>query len=316
MPAGIDLGKKETREFTDVVAAQDQEQESLYYEDDASPLPDDEVLQAADKTDAGAEALVVDDGAEVAVPPDKPKSRFQQQGKWRGVDPVIFLQDEVIIQTLIDYYGLDDSFPLRGRLITRSEDSTRLKRIYFVSEGVSDTIRGNCSAGYPMKVTSAGLKIFERQQSSAAGTSACPFRIVSEGLPTLLPHMTKQIVNCKSTKDFRSLLSGKALPFHAIEDSSFATGLQDLQIGCCVIAFSQEESKEDASFAPEIGSRFAAAVGSWRGRHNVSLLLSKAEAGQMIERLFLLGGDEFDHEMDSSTAKEADVPLQNECANI
>jgi multisite-specific tRNA:(cytosine-C5)-methyltransferase len=87
-------------------------------------------------------------------------SRFQRQGRWRGVDPVLFLEDEKVISSLVAFYGIKETFPLSGHLVTRSEDSSRLKRIYYVSKSVSDVIRLNFSAGEHLKMTSAGLKIF------------------------------------------------------------------------------------------------------------------------------------------------------------
>ena len=89
-----------------------------------------------------------------------PDGRIQRQGRWKGVDPVLFLNDEKIINSLIDFYGIKDTFPLHRHLVTRSEDFTRLKRIYYVSGSVSNAIQLNFWAGEQLKITFAGLKIF------------------------------------------------------------------------------------------------------------------------------------------------------------
>ena len=86
--------------------------------------------------------------------------RIQRQGRWKGVDPVLFLKDEKIVESLVNFYGIKESFPLYQHLVVRSEDSTRCKRIYYVSGSVSDTIQLNFRAGEQLKITSAGLKIF------------------------------------------------------------------------------------------------------------------------------------------------------------
>ena len=86
--------------------------------------------------------------------------RIQRQGRWKGVDPVLFLKDEKIINSLVEFYGIKETFPVRQHLVVRSEDVTRCKRIYYVSASVSNTIQQNFRAGEQMKITSAGLKIF------------------------------------------------------------------------------------------------------------------------------------------------------------
>lgn len=86
--------------------------------------------------------------------------RVQRQGRWKGVDPVFFLEDEKIISSLIDFYGIKETFPVHQHLVIRSEDVTRCKRIYYVSATVSNAIKMNYRSGEQMKITSAGLKIF------------------------------------------------------------------------------------------------------------------------------------------------------------
>lgn len=82
----------------------------------------------------------------------------------------------------------------------------------------------------------------ERQQPKD-GTSPCSFRIASEGLPFLLPHMSKQIVLAPK-EDFRLLLANKVVPFSAFNDSSFSAALQNLKHGCCVVALPTGKSRK------------------------------------------------------------------------
>lgn len=103
-----------------------------------------------------------------------PDGRRQRQGRWKGVDPVLFLNDEKIVNSLIDFYGIKDTFPLHRHLVTRSEDSTRLKRIYYVSGSVSNAIQLNFRAGEQLKITSAGLKIFVSEFRTLFGCGMAP----------------------------------------------------------------------------------------------------------------------------------------------
>ncbi|KAL2635588.1 hypothetical protein R1flu_007067 [Riccia fluitans] len=233
----------------------------------------DEVMEAA------TEEVEELNGRSEKASGESRERRFQQQGKWKGVDPVLFLEDEHVIQSLITYYGIKDSFPLRGHLVTRSEDVTRLKRIYYVSTSASEVIKLNFRAGQHLKMSSAGLKIFERQTAKET-IEHCAFRIASEGLPVLLPHMTKQIVHITKA-DFKLMLTANAVPFHAFSEADFAKSLRSLLLGCFVVVLPERNAKG------EIDLTRSTAVGAWRGRHNVSLLITKAESAQMLQRLSL-----------------------------
>jgi multisite-specific tRNA:(cytosine-C5)-methyltransferase len=88
------------------------------------------------------------------------RRRQQNQGRWRGVDPVIFFKDEVTVKSIVSFYGITDSFPLEGHLVTRNPDTSHVKRIYYVSKSVQDVLELNIKVGERLKITSLGLKIF------------------------------------------------------------------------------------------------------------------------------------------------------------
>lgn len=87
------------------------------------------------------------------------KRKLRIQSKWRGVDPVVFFKDEVIIKNIKAFYGIHDQFPLDGHLVTRNSDTSHVKRIYYVSKAVKNVLELN-SVGQQLKITSVGLKIF------------------------------------------------------------------------------------------------------------------------------------------------------------
>lgn len=88
------------------------------------------------------------------------KRKLQIQGKWRGVDPVVFFKDEAIINSIRAFYGIDENFPFSGHLVTRNNDTSHVKRIYYVSKSVKDVLKLNFSVGQQLKITSVGLKMF------------------------------------------------------------------------------------------------------------------------------------------------------------
>lgn len=86
------------------------------------------------------------------------------QGKWKGLYPVVFLRDEIVINGIKTFYGIkDESFPLYGHLVTRNSDISshgNVKRIYYVSKAVKDVLELNFAVGKPLKISSVGLKMF------------------------------------------------------------------------------------------------------------------------------------------------------------
>ena len=88
------------------------------------------------------------------------KRKLQNQGKWKGVDPVVFFKDEAILNSIMTFYGVDNSFPLKGHLVTRNNDTNHVKRIYYISKSVKDVLELNFSVGQQLKITSIGLKMF------------------------------------------------------------------------------------------------------------------------------------------------------------
>lgn len=88
------------------------------------------------------------------------KRKLQIQGKWFGVDPVVFFKDDAILTNIKEFYGIHESFSFTHRLITRNSDTNHVKRIYYVSESVKNVVELNFLAGEQLKITSIGLKMF------------------------------------------------------------------------------------------------------------------------------------------------------------
>jgi multisite-specific tRNA:(cytosine-C5)-methyltransferase len=84
--------------------------------------------------------------------------QLQKQSRWKGVDPVLFFKDEVVIKSIISFFGIKESFPLQGHLVTRSTDNAR--RIYYVSKSVKKILELNGEVGEQLKIVSLGIKMF------------------------------------------------------------------------------------------------------------------------------------------------------------
>ncbi|KAK7306103.1 hypothetical protein VNO77_44023 [Canavalia gladiata] len=211
------------------------------------------------------------------------KRKPQIQGKWRGVDPVVFFKDEVIISSIKAFYGIDEQFPLNGHLVTRNNDASHVKRIYYVSKSVKDVLELNFSVGQQLKITSVGLKIFERQTSCEGKSAPCAFRISSEGLPLILPHVTKQILHA-SAIDFKHLLQCRSIKFADFVDAKFGERAANLMPGCCVVVLS--EGSRAATETPQVDES-KIAVACWKGRASLTVMVSPIECQELLERLLM-----------------------------
>lgn len=223
---------------------------------------------------------------------NKPKSRaekandkrkLQIQGKWFGVDPVVFFKDDAILTNIKEFYGIHESFPFNHRLITRNSDTNTVKRIYYVSEAVKNVVELNFLAGEQLKITSIGLKMFERQTSREGTSSPCVFRISSEGLPLLLPHMTKQIATSPPA-DFKHLLQFKSIKFPDLVDDRFREQVAHLALGCCVVVLNQ--GNEGVSDPPKV-DKSTIAIGCWKGRSSLSVMVTAVDCQELLERLLI-----------------------------
>ncbi|KAK9814454.1 hypothetical protein WJX72_006165 [[Myrmecia] bisecta] len=171
-------------------------------------------------------------------------------GRWHGLDPVVPMTDPVMLGAICDFYGLSDDFPLFDQLVTRSLDTSRPKRLYFVSAGVRQLLL--MDELEQLKVTSTGLKVFERQENKDS-LSPCKYRVAQEGLPLLLPYITKQMVQLSAT-EFCQLINHRAiiLPENLKRVTDKATGsAANAADGNAVEADDAAEEKDTEEAAPK-----------------------------------------------------------------
>ncbi|KAF5200787.1 Ribosomal rna small subunit methyltransferase f [Thalictrum thalictroides] len=229
--------------------------------------------------------------------------RLQSQGKWRGVDPVVIFQDEATINGIREFYGINESFPFYDHLVTRNSDVERVKRIYYISKSVQDVLKLNIQVGQRLKITSVGLKIFERQTSKEGSSSPCLYRISSEGLPLLLPYITKQIL-CASLADFRHLLQYKSIKFADFVDAKFGEDASNLMLGCCVIVLAKGSQ---AARDPIEVDASTIAIGCWKGKTNISVMVSSIDCEELLERLSVRLGNTKDSSIQEVKPSDVDT---------
>ncbi|KAL4448837.1 hypothetical protein ABPG77_007554 [Micractinium sp. CCAP 211/92] len=138
-------------------------------------------------------------GEEVPVPEGLPewganvvgggkRNRQGGGGRFRGVDPIIPYVDPEVLSSLRTFYGLGPDCPVPDALIARSADP-RPKKLHYCGPAVKQLLQMDYRE--QLKVIGAGVKVLERQDSKD-GLIPCVYRLAQDGLPAVLPFVTKQ----------------------------------------------------------------------------------------------------------------------------
>ncbi|WIA32878.1 hypothetical protein OEZ86_006052 [Tetradesmus obliquus] len=234
-------------------------------------------------------------------------------GRFRGIDPIIPVEDPTIIKMLVDFYGVEASFPLATHLITRSLEAAFPKRLYYVSDALLAVLLADVRES--LKITATGLKLFERHELRGKELGKCQYRIAQEGLPFLLPHLTKQVIRLP-VADFMRLLADRNVPLLIpssaagseaetaaaaaaaktpsnqvpLSTPSVLKQLEGLESGGAVALLDEEAAQQLGLAVDQAGSgaltaNAPLAVSVWRTRASLSVLVAKNECEQMADKV-------------------------------
>eukprot|EP00216_Chloropicon_sp_CCMP2111_P005168 CAMPEP_0198248120 /NCGR_PEP_ID=MMETSP1446-20131203/46816_1 /TAXON_ID=1461542 ORGANISM="Unidentified sp, Strain CCMP2111" /NCGR_SAMPLE_ID=MMETSP1446 /ASSEMBLY_ACC=CAM_ASM_001112 /LENGTH=805 /DNA_ID=CAMNT_0043932449 /DNA_START=54 /DNA_END=2470 /DNA_ORIENTATION=+ len=136
---------------------------------------------------------------------NKPSDPPLRQKRWKGIDPILPVLEDEATKALFDFYGIDSAFPIRRNLITRTPHGCKPKRIYYISSSIKSIIERDRLE--KLRISAVGVKIFEKQTNETVRTN---YRIAQEGLPAILPFLTKQVFR-PTLKEFVALLKNRTL---------------------------------------------------------------------------------------------------------
>lgn len=188
--------------------------------------------------------------------------------------PFIFLSEEdANIMAIKEFYGLDPSFP-SNQWVVRSEGGNH-RTIYFISESVKSIL--NAEDSHRILVVNTGVKMFYRNEGD--GNVRCVYRLVNDGLNTLVPYLSKKRkVNVKFD-DIRVLLEEDYPVVYKFGEETKVL-LEALEQGSCLFCFQPtEEDKKNCSIRNQL------ILPVWKARASVNLLMKKAEKRSLTWRL-------------------------------
>ncbi len=180
-------------------------------------------------------------------------------------------------QAIVDFFGIDPhfvekNFMLRSEVKSEGEgegkgksESGGAKSIYFISDGVRDFLCAD--AHRKAHIINSGLKIFTKH-SSKDSSIPCSYRLVTEGLPVLAPHLTKRLVRITQS-DLRLLLETEN-PFFSSFLPTTREQLEKMPCGSVAFVLDFKEGEESLWIPTQY-------YAGWVGKTSCHLLLSMVE---------------------------------------
>ncbi|XP_035820079.1 RNA cytosine-C(5)-methyltransferase NSUN2 isoform X3 [Zea mays] len=245
-----------------------------------SEVDDTEVLGRGQKLGTDSQTSKDKNSSEVEIVSILAESgdrmELQKQSRWEGVDPVLVLNDEAVIKSIQSFFGIKESFPLEGHLVTRSPDNAR--RIYYVSKSVKEILELNSKVGGQLKIASLGVKMFERHRSK--DPCPCAYRLSYDGLSLVLPSISKRILYA-SALEFHRLVQYRSISFAHFTDTRFGEQAASLTPGCCVVVLLEGNRRVD-SICKDPST---IAVVCWRGKGTINVMVSPSDRKDLLERM-------------------------------
>ncbi|KAJ2684163.1 tRNA (cytosine-5-)-methyltransferase ncl1 [Coemansia spiralis] len=222
-------------------------------------------------------------------------------------NPFVFLEpSHSDLRSIIEYYGIKDSMSRNG-FLSRIENGA-FRSVYHVSDSVRELME---LAGQRLRVVNTGIRVFSRNSVREA---PCPFRLVCEGVPQLLPHLPDRYVIDVSFRDLKTLLDEVNPLFTALSDECHKRLSLIPASSSVVVAYDPANHANDEE-KPFTRMTAQLAIPCWRGQVSLSVHMDKNQLCSLIHRVLgrsvdrnTVGGYKLDNNSRSSTKSAAETP--------
>jgi multisite-specific tRNA:(cytosine-C5)-methyltransferase len=242
-------------------------------------LPQPAVVEAIDEKGATslkrAASPSAEEPAEKSAKTERGKKKEKRDLQFRE-DPFSFVDPEHDeVKLITDWFKLQDSFP-KGNLLVRNDYGNPLRTIYIVNDVVKAVIQNNDYTR--LRMISAGVKSFIRQDSQQRTDIKCKWRVSSDAIDEVLQHIPADSVYNASIAELRTFLVDMYPPIDKFQQS-FKAVLDSLDLGCIICRFEAGEAAGGRLTLPLV-------MPVWKARQSMSLLIDKTEKAVLSERVF------------------------------
>ncbi|KAJ2847402.1 tRNA (cytosine-5-)-methyltransferase ncl1 [Coemansia erecta] len=192
-------------------------------------------------------------------------------------NPFLFLDASIgELKKILEFYGIKQSMSRNGFLSRMENNSYR--SVYYVSDSVRELM---VLAGQRLRVVNTGIRVFNRNCVKDAG---CPFRLVCEGTPQLLPHLSDRFVVDVPFGDLCVLLEQVNPLLTSLSDES-RSRIGDVPVSSSVVI--RYDPAAHASDKEQPFTRLTAtlAIPCWRGHASLSVHMDKNQLCSLIHRV-------------------------------
>lgn len=246
---------------------------------DVDALPEPDEVETMDEK--GGQSLKRAASPSAADEPETKKAKPDAKKKKKPdmsfhEDPFSFVDpqhDEV--KSVIRWFDLQDTFP-RSNLLVRNEYGNPLRTMYIVNDVIKAIVEHNDYTR--LRMISAGVKAFIRQDSQARNDISCKWRVSADGITEVLKYCPESSVVPAGLAELRIFLTEMYPPIERFA-SPFKDVLLQAELGNMLVKFQAGE---------EAGGKLTLPLylPVWKAKHSMSLLVDKREKAVLSERTF------------------------------
>lgn len=246
---------------------------------DVDSLPEPAEVETMDEK--GAQSLKRAASPTIASEPDAKKSKPTGKAEKKKKPDLSFREDPFSfvdpaheeVQSVAKWFSLHDNFP-SSNLLVRNEYGNPLRTMYVVNDVIKAIVQNNDYTR--LRMISAGVKAFVRQDSQARNDIQCKWRVSADGIAEVLKY-TDSIVTA-GLPELRIFLEEMYPPIDRFA-SPFKELLLSSELGNMLVRFEAGEGAGGKLTLP-------LSLPVWKAKQSMSLLVDKREKAVLSERTF------------------------------
>ncbi|KAI0826143.1 cytosine-5--methyltransferase [Irpex lacteus] len=211
-------------------------------------------------------------------------SKQTRGAKTKGSDihfkenPYTFLSpDDPVLQACISQLNLSQNFPAANMLV-RNPTGDTIRSIWLTNDIVRQVIENNDYTR--MRLMTAGSKVMAKQEGAAAKRDGAvsQFRILSEGLPAMLPYVKPETILTADVTSLRILMENY-YPVLSGFPGPFRSAIEPKAAGCIIVKF-EKSQMEGSSLTHDL------VLPIWKSNVSITLMIEKKAKSALSLRVF------------------------------